>query len=125
MGCLYAATTDATQTTMLAGSANVVIPADTVWAFSALIAARSNEAAGNDAAAWTIHGCLKRDESGNTAIVGSIVKVVLAQDTGALTWDVTAVADDTGEALAIKVTGVAATNIRWTCKLDIANIVYA
>jgi hypothetical protein len=122
---LKAATTDATQTTMQAASANFVIPADTAWAFSALIVGRSNEADGNDCAAWTVTGLLKRDESNNTTIVGTITKTLLAADAGAAAWDVTIEADNTNEALAVKVTGDAATNIRWVAKVDIASVTYA
>jgi len=44
---------------------------------------------------------------------------------GATAWDATAEADNTNEALAIKVTGEAATNIRWVAKVDIAQVTYA
>ena len=103
----------------------MVIPADTTWAFNALIAARSDETDGNNSAIYKIEGGLKRDEAGNTAIVGSVTVTVIAADTDAIPWSVTAEANDTTEALAIKVTGEAATNIRWTCKLDITQVGYA
>jgi len=122
---LNATTTDATQTTMKALDSNVSIPADKSWAFSALIIGRSDESDGNDSAAYRIEGLLARDESNNTALVGSITKTVIAESAGATAWDVTATADDTNEALAVQVTGEAATNIKWTCKLDIAQVGYA
>ena len=122
---LKVATTDATQTTLLAAGTNLVIPADTSWCFSALVIGRSDETDGNDSAAYRIEGCIARDESSNTALVGSITKTVIAESAGATAWDVTAEADDTNEALAIKVTGEAATNIRWVAKVDIAQVTYA
>jgi len=122
---LKAATTDATQTTMQANATNYVIPADTAWAFSALVSARSDEADGNNCAAWELKGLIKRDELNNTAIVGVVSITDIAADTDAIPWDVDAVADDTNEALAIRVTGEAATNIRWVAKLDISQVGYA
>jgi hypothetical protein len=123
---IQAATTDATQTTLGdRWNGNIVIPADTSWAFSALIVARSDETDGNESAAWEIKGLLTRDEAGNTVMVGTPIKQQLAASTNATAWDVVAEADDTNEALAIKVTGEAATNIRWVCKLDISQVGYA
>ena len=126
---LKAATTDATQTTMTASiySTKPVIPADTTWAFSALIVARSDEADGNEQAAWEIKGLLGRDEANSTALVGTPVVVQLAASTNAIAdgWAVVAEADDTNEALALKVTGFAATNIRWVAKVDISQVTFA
>ena len=122
------ATTDATQTTLTTGvltSYGIKIPADTTWAFSALIAARSDEADGNNAAIYKIEGGLKRDESNNTALVGTPTVTVIAEDTDAIPWSVDCVADDTNEALAIRVTGEAATNIRWVAKVDISQVSFA
>jgi len=122
---VYASTNDATETTLLiAGSAAPVIPADTTWGFSALIAARSDEADGNLSGVWKIEGCLARDESSNTAIVGSVTVTSIA-DGHSAAWSVTAEADDTNEALAIKVTGEASTNIRWVAKVDISQVSFA
>ena len=123
---LFVATTNATQTTLATYSAGrLVIPADTTWAFSALVIGRSDETDGNDSGAYRIEGCLTRDESSNTALVGSVTVTTIAESAGATAWDVTAEADDTNEALAIKVTGEASTNIRWVAKVDIAQVTYA
>ena len=103
----------------------MIIPADTTWAFSALIAARSDETDGNNAAIYKIEGGLKRDEANNTALVGTPTVTVIAEDTDAIPWSVDCVADDTNEALAIRVTGEAATNIRWVCDLHIAAVIFA
>jgi len=118
-------TADATQTTMLAYTTNYVIPADTSWYFRAMVLGRSNEADSNDSAAYKLEGVLTRDESNNTVILGSVTKTVIAESAGATAWDATAEADDTGEALAIKVTGEAATAIRWTARLDVVVVGYA
>ena len=120
----WIATTDATQTTLTLNGSAVVINPDTTWAFSALIVARSDEADGNLSMVWKIEGCLTRDESNNTALVGTPTTTVIANGAAAA-WSVDAVADDTNEALAIRCTGEAATNIRWVAKVDIAQVTYA
>jgi len=120
------ATTDATQTTLTngntAGPVNLIIPADTTWGFSALVAARSDETDGNLSGVWKIEGCLARDESSNTAIVGSVTVTTIA-DGHSAAWSVTAEAGATS--LDIKVTGQASTNIRWVAKVDISQVTFA
>lgn len=120
---MSAATTDATPTAMTAAGANYVIPADTTWAFSALIAARSDETDANRSMIWEIKGGLTRDESNNTALIGSITKTVIA-DGASSEFDVTIVANDTAESLSISVTGKAATNVRWGAKVDLMQVYY-
>jgi len=122
---LHAATTDGTQTAMTADTTAFVISADTTWVFSALVVGRSNEADGNESAAYRIEGCIARDESNNTALVGSVTVTTIAESAGAAAWSVTAEADDTNEALAIKVTGEAATAIHWSAKVDVSQVVFA
>jgi len=123
---LKAATTNATQTTMQASTSSAyVIPADTTWAFSALVVARSDEADGNVSRVWEFKGLLTRDESNVTNIYVGHKMDVAQTSTDAGPWLCDIYADDTNEALAIKVTGQAATNIRWVCKLDIVQVGYA
>jgi len=124
---LYAATTDATQTTLAlpGGGSWLTLPADASWVFSVMVIGRSDESDGNDSAAYRIEGCIARDESSNTALVGSVTKTVIAESAGATAWDVTVEANDTNESLDVKVTGEAATNIKWVARVDIAQIIYA
>ena len=119
---LKVATADATQTDLTPYAEVMVIPADTTWVFSGLVAARSDETDGNVSAGWKIEGVLYRDESGNTTIQGVTVTEIYS---GFTTAAVAVEADDTNEVLAIKVTGEATTNIHWTGKLDIAQAGYA
>lgn len=110
---LKAATADDTPTdAALAGNTALVIPADTTWVFSVLVTARSDEADGNRSMAWRLEGCIARDESGNTALVGTVTKTVLS-DGASGAFDCDAEADDVAEALSIVVIGAAATNVRW------------
>jgi hypothetical protein len=59
-----------------------------------------------------IEGVVKRDASGNTTLVGTPALTVLA-DEFAGTLGVAVSADDVNDALIVKVTGLAATTIRW------------
>ena len=106
----------------LTNNAYIGITADSTWAFSILIVARSDETDGNVSAAWKAEGCIARDEAGNTNLIGTPIKTVLAKDTDAAGWDITVEADDANDRLAVKVTGEATTTIRWVCRLDIAEV---
>lgn len=104
-------TTNATQTELLLDNnvERLVIENDTTIAFTALIVARRTDA-DNESAAYEIKGCI--DNNANTvALVGTITKTVIAEDTAA--WDITAEADNTNKALVFKATGQAGKTIRW------------
>lgn len=104
-------TTDATQAELFldGASSRIVLPSDSTWAFNALVVARRTDA-DNESAAYIISGCIDNN-AGTTALVGTITVTVIAEDTAA--WDVTAEADNTNDALVIKVTGEAAKTIYW------------
>lgn len=110
---LRKSTTNGTQTELfLDGSSNrMTIANDTTWAFYILISARRTDA-NDESAAYEFKGCIDRNASaGTTAIVGTVTKTVLAEDTVA--WDVDVNADATNGALRIQVTGEAAKTIQW------------
>lgn len=104
-------TANATPTELfLDGSAErMVLPSDTAWAFSMLIVARRTDA-NNESAAYEFKGCIDNN-AGTVALVGSVTKTVIAEDTSA--WDVNVTADDTNNALVITVTGEGSKTIRW------------
>lgn len=106
-------TTDATQTELFLNnsSSRMTIASDTTWAFRMLIVARRTDA-DNESAGYTVDGVIDNN-AGTTALVGTITKTVVAEDTAA--WDVDVQADDTNDALVVKVTGEAAKTIRWVC----------
>jgi hypothetical protein len=66
-----------------------------------------------------LEGCIDNN-AGTTALVGAYLKTVFAEDTAA--WDVIAQADDTNDALAIKVTGEAAKSISWVAHVEVTEI---
>lgn len=77
--------------------------------------------------AWEIRAVIKRDNSNNTAIVGTPTITELAKDADGTptpsTWSVASItADDTNEALEINVTGQADTTIRWHASLFYAQV---
>ncbi len=119
----YGNTTDATPAEILLGgtaSQRCTVLANSAFMFSILVVARDN--VGNVVSSWRLEGCIKRDGSSNTALVGVVTKTLTAQDAGAVTWDVAATADDTNEALVITVTGAAATTIRWNAMATISEV---
>lgn len=121
---LRLATTDATVSILTAdGSAtpsvtNVsVLPANTAYTVVAHITARNTST--GDMASWKIEGAVKQGaNAAATALVGTPAITTIAKDAGASTWVVAMVANTTRGSVEIQVTGVAATNIHWMCKLD-------
>lgn len=109
---LRAQTTNGTITEMTTGtSGRLVIPSDSTWTFSILIVARRTDA-DNESAGYKVEGVIdKNSGAASTALVGSVTKTVLAEDTAA--WDVTVTADTTNGALKIEVTGESAKSINW------------
>lgn len=108
-------TTDSTPSEMFLDGASatkrMTISSDTTWTFSILVVARRTDA-DNESAAYKLEGCIDRNGAAiTTAIVGSVTKTILAEDTAA--WDVSATADATNGALIITVTGENAKTINW------------
>lgn len=117
-------TTDATATELTCdgaagGAANrMSIATDSAYAFSALIVGRAT-AANDNSAGYKIEGVIDNN-AGTTAFVGTPTVTVLGEDTAA--WDVVAEADNTNDALVIKVTGAAATTIRWVASVRLVKV---
>lgn len=115
-------TTNNTQTTLYldgaTGTQRMSITSDSTWAFRALIAARRTDA-DNESAAYEITGCIDNN-AGTVALVGTITKTVIAEDNAG--WDVTAEADNSNDALLIKVTGENAKTIRWVAVVYVTKV---
>lgn len=91
-------------------------------AFRATVVARQNST--GNAAAWRIEGLIKRGaNAAATAVVGTPIKTLIAADSGASTWDITAEADTINGALTIKVTGAAGVTARWVGDLQAVEVV--
>jgi hypothetical protein len=94
---------------------------DSVHSFSGTIVGRNPTT--NDVKVWTIGGAIKRGaNAASTAIVGTPSINIVAEDVAATTWDIAVSADTTNGSLIITVTGVAATDIRWTSRVDTTEV---
>ena len=99
-------------------SASIVIPINTTWGFTISVVARRTDVAGTQAF-YKFEGCIE-NEAGTVAIVGTVIKTVVAEDDTDLDCDVSA--DATYEALRILATGIAAQDFRWTARIDITQV---
>ena len=122
-------TTNATPTTLAsdsnsAGSTNqLVLLNNSALAFKGTCIAGVT-GAGNTKA-WEFRGAIKRGaNAASTTLVGSVIKDVLAYDSGAAAWDVDFTADTTNGALQVTVTGQASTTIRWVCKIETTELAF-
>jgi len=122
-------TTDATATVLAsdsntpAGTNQVILPNNSAYYFKVRVIAGVTGA--GDTKAWTLEGAIKRGAGvGTAAIVGTVTTTVVATDTGAATWAVTATADTTNGGLKITVTGQASTTIRWVAKAETVEMTY-
>lgn len=122
-------TTNATTTTLrsntaAAGTGNqLTLPNNSAYYVRGSCIANVN--GGGDTKAWSFEVAIKRGASAAaTSIVGAVIKNVVAADAGAATWDITISADTTNGALAVSVTGQAATTIRWVCRLDSTEVTF-
>ena len=125
---LRRATTDATATALTANNSTasttnqVILPNNTVYAFSGTVVARQQAAGGTASAAWKIEGLIRREGSaGTTTLVASTVTAI--DNTPG--WALALSADTTNGGLKIEATGAAATNIRWVATVQTSEVTYA
>lgn len=112
-------TTDATTTDITTdGSAIDSIRCDVLpsasgnWLYRFTIYVTATSA--SDFKTWEIKGVITRaGAAATTAIAGTSIKTVLQESAGATTWDCDATANTTHGALVTRITGQAATTIRW------------
>jgi len=72
---------------------------------------------GDEQAAYIVSAGISRDGSNNTTQIGSTVSQMTVESDVAL--DLTIAADDTAEAADVNITGKAASNIDWKCKVTV------
>jgi hypothetical protein len=95
------------------GSARCIIASDTTWMFHINVVARRTDA-DNESAAYNFLGCIDNN-AGTTALVGSVTKTVVAEDTSA--WDCNVTEDNANGALIITATGENAKTIQWVASI--------
>jgi hypothetical protein len=92
-------------------AAKLVLPNNSLWTFSMLIAGRRTDATGGGAG-YKVEGVIRKDASAaSTTLVGAVSKSILGETNAA--WDVTVTADTANGSLKVTVTGEAAKTIRW------------
>jgi hypothetical protein len=94
------------------------IPTSTTWSFRALVTGKT---AAGASAGYQIVGLIE-NIGGTTAFVGVPIVTVLGEDAAA--WDCVATADNANDALAVTVTGAAATTIRWVARIDLTQVTF-
>jgi len=105
-------TTDATETTL----ATITVPEDDQMLLTARVkATRTGGVAGTagDAAGYIIHAMLQ-NLAGTAEIIGTQAAALTAEDVGGYAC----VIDVTGATARVRVTGVADTNITWSCVVE-------
>ena len=125
-------TTDATATVLrsntsaASGTNQVILPNNSAYYFKGSIIANVTGAA--DGAAWSFEGAIMRGaNAASTVLIGtpSITRVAVANGSGgSSSWVIALSADTTNGGLAVTVTGVASTTIRWVAKVETTEVTY-
>lgn len=104
------------------GASNTLtIPTKTTWTFVASISAYNDT--DSIGAGWIFRGTLRRNNSSNTVLVGSIIEENWIES-GMSGTSVTVSADNTNQALQIDVVGLTGKNIKWVGVVNISQITY-
>ena len=126
---LSAETTDGTIETMsmragiVASTAAFFLDTNTTMTFKCLIAARDDAGATAQEAGWKIEGVVGNN-NGTTALVGAATVTAIGTSDFATAVPSVDIDTTTNEALLIRVTGEAATNIGWVGRIEWAESIY-
>jgi hypothetical protein len=122
-------TTDATATVLTcdssaAGTQNqVIMPNNAAYYFKGSCIANVTGAA--NGAAWSFEGAIMRGaNAASTVLIDTPSINRVAASAGATTWTIALTADTTNGGLAVTVTGVAATTIRWVAKVETTEVTF-
>lgn len=113
-------TTDATPTSVFLDGTTTRprVPEDSTWFVTVKIAARRTDA-DDESAAYQLEACMDRNAGNTAALVGSVTKTVVAEDTAA--WDVNLTVNTSGT-VDIRVTGEAAKTIQWVALIEAVQV---
>ncbi len=116
---LHGTTSNGTQTEIFldGATARMTLSSGSTWVFSIFIVGRSSA---NLSFGYRIDGVMDNN-AGTTSILGTLDTKLLGNDHA---WSVVAQADDTHDALVVKVTGEASTNIRWVASVRTTEVIY-
>jgi hypothetical protein len=122
-------TTDATATalrsnTSAAGTTNqVILPNNSAYFFKGSVIANVTGAA--NGAAWSFEGAIMRGaNAASTVLIDTPSVNRVACSAGATAWVVAVTADTTNGGIAVTVTGVASTTIRWVAKVETTEVTF-
>ena len=122
-------TTTATATVLTcdsnaaSGTNQVILPNNSAYYFKGSVIANVTGAASG--AAWSFEGAIMRGaNAASTVLIGTPVLNRIAVSSGASLWSIALTADTTNGGLAVTVTGVASTTIRWVAKLETTEVTY-
>ena len=125
---IRALTTNATATDLTTsgytpdGTNTIILPNNSVHAFTGVIAARQKASNGTASAAWKIEGLIRREGSAGTITLIASTVTAISNVPG---WTLALSANTTAGSLEIKGTGAAATNILWAGSIETTEITYA
>lgn len=92
---------------------SVALENDSTYLFDLAVVAR-NASTDTESKAWSVRFAVRRGAgAGTTALVGSVSKTVIGQDTGTTAWDITATADLVNGRPNIVVTGQTGKTVKW------------
>jgi hypothetical protein len=122
-------TTDATATVLVsdisaAGTTNqVILPNNAAYFFKGSCIANVTGAA--NGAAWSFEGAIMRGaNAASTVLIDTPSINRVAASAGATTWTIALTADTTNGGIAVTVTGVASTTIRWVAKVETTEVTF-
>jgi hypothetical protein len=122
-------TTDATATVLTSeGTAasttnQVILPNNSAYYFKGSVIANVTGAA--NGASWSFEGAIMRGaNAASTVLIGTPAINRVAATAGASLWVVALTADTTNGGLAVTVTGLASTTIRWVAKVETTEVTF-
>ena len=122
-------TTNATATVLTSdtaaasGTNQVILPNNSAYYFKGSVIANVTGAA--NGASWSFEGSIMRGAGvGTTVLIGTPMINRVGATSGATAWTIALTADTTNGGLAITVTGVAATTIRWVAKIETTEVTF-
>jgi hypothetical protein len=123
---LRTTTSDATADVELfldGSSSRIIIPPTSARTFTVQIVAYNNYSTPT-AAGYIVQGCIRRDASNNTVLASAVTATLLWEEGVMSGCSVLVDADDTNEALRIRVTGLANRIIRWVASVRTTEVAH-
>ena len=129
---LTGTTTDATPKVLTsnnstAGTTNqVILPNNAGYAVRGQVIGRRKVSQADEISAWEFTAAIRRGaNAASTTLVAAVTPTLIAQDAGLSTTVLAVTADTTNGGLAVTVTGIAATSIKWNATIWTTEATYA